>query len=94
MQQQRRLQHIGENVPPVNRAIERIQLAGKVERAERKRNQAKNVKVSRSGSSPAPEQDVKSNAQINQADQPQPIVEGVFLSRKNWSRVKYGRAPL
>ena len=75
MQEQSRLQHSGGDVPPIDRPVEIVQLAGVLEGIGDKRNQAKDVEVRGPGSSPPAEQNVEADAQVDEGNQPQPIIE-------------------
>ena len=74
MEEQRRLQRSGQNPAPVDSPVKAVQLAGVVKRVKNKRGQAKDVKMSRTRSGPPPEQDVESDGEIDQRNQPQTLV--------------------
>src|SRR5262249_55525220 len=54
VQQQYGLQHVRENIAPVNRPVKRVQLSAEMEGVKYERNQAKNVEVRRSRGGPSP----------------------------------------
>ena len=88
MQEQSRLQDPGDNVAPVDGPIEVVQLAGVFERIRDERYQAENVKVRRTGCCPAAQQHVNADAQINQSDQPQPIIQRAIRGNQKDFRVQ------
>ena len=70
MHEQRRLQRVRDDVRPENRPVERIELARILQRVQRKRNQAEQVKMRGARGGPAPEQNVDADGKIDQADDP------------------------
>ncbi len=93
VQEQRRLQHPGNHVAPVNAPVERVQFPGVVERVEDERDQAENIEMRRTGRRPPAQQNVHANAEINQRDQPQPIVQRPVRRCQNDSRLNRYRMP-
>ena len=83
MQEQRRLQHPGDDVAPVDRPVEVVQLAGVLERIRDERDQAENVEMRGAWRRPAAQQNVNTDAQINQGNQPQRIVQGAVGRNQN-----------
>src|ERR1700691_2467653 len=83
MQEKSRLQHSGTDVAPVDCPVEIVQLAGVLEGIGNERDEAENVEVRRAGSSPAAQQNVESNAEVNECDQPQPVVERTLRRNQN-----------
>ena len=75
VQEQGRLQDPGNDIAPVNYPIEVIQFAGVLERIGDERNQAENIEVRGSGCGPATQQDVDADAQVNQGNQAQRIIQ-------------------
>ena len=74
MQKQRRLQRLSQDLAPVDGPVKSIEFAGVIERIQDKRGQAKDVKVSRPGSRPAPEEDIEADGKVNQRNEPQTLV--------------------
>ena len=93
MQKQRRLQHSGGDVAPIDSPVEIVQLAGVLEGVSDERNQAENIKVRGTGSSPAAQQNVKSDAQIDQRNQPQPVVERTLGRNQDDAGIERHRLP-
>ena len=75
MQEQGRLKQFGNDVGPVDRPVEVVQLSRVMEREIDKRAQAKKIKVRGFGGRPAPEQNVETDAEINERNEPQTGVE-------------------
>ncbi len=75
MQKQSRLQQPRHHIAPVDRPVKFVQLSAELEGVENERNQAENVEVGRTGRRPAAQQDVKPDAEIDQGNEPQPVVE-------------------
>ena len=86
MQEQRRLQQPGDYVGPVHNPVEVVELAGVVERIKDERDQAENVEVRALGRSPASQQNVQANAQVDQRNQPQSAVERPVGGSQNQRR--------
>src|ERR1700720_2941233 len=74
VQKERGLQKPGDFIGPEDAPVESVELADVVQRVEDERYQAEDVKVSGAHGSPAPQQHVKANAQVDERNQPQPIV--------------------
>ncbi len=68
MQEECWLQKPSSDVDPVDCPIEIVQLSGVLERIEDKRHQAENVKVSRARRGPAPQENIDSNAEVDEGD--------------------------
>ncbi len=75
MQEQGRLQQPGGNVAPVDRPVKLVQLSGEFEGVKDERDQAKNIEMGRTRRRPAPQQNIKPDAEIDQGDEAQPVVE-------------------
>ncbi len=86
VQEQRRLQQPRDYVGPVHNPVEVVELAGVVERIENERYQAENVEVRALGRSPASQQDIQADAQVNQRDQPQSAVKRPIGGSQNQRR--------
>ncbi len=93
VQEQRRLQHPGNHVAPVNAPVERVKFSRVVERIEDERDQAENIKMRRTGRRPPAQQNIHADAQVDQRDQPQPIVEGSVRRCEDDSRLNRYRMP-
>src|SRR5207245_10151219 len=68
MQEEYWLQKPSSDVDPIDCPIEIVQLSGVHERIEDKRHQAENVKVSRARRGPAPQENIDSNAEVDEGD--------------------------
>src|ERR1017187_2802078 len=86
VQEQRRLQKPGHDVRPVNDPVEVVELASVVKRIKNERHQAENVEMSALGCSPAAQQDVQPNPEINQRNQAQTEVQGAIGRGENQGR--------
>ena len=75
VQKQRRLQRRYYDVRPVDDRVQRVHLAGELERVQNERDQAKDIKVGRFRGRPAPEEHVKPDQQIHHGDQPQSQID-------------------
>src|SRR5207237_3664253 len=75
MQEQSRLEEPRDYIAPVNRLVKLIKFSRVLERIENERDQTEDVKVRGTRCGPAPQQDIHSNAKIDQRDQPQPLVQ-------------------
>ena len=93
MQKDRRLKDRRDYVTPVDRPVKFVQLAGVLERVGNERHQAEDVEVRRARRGPAPQQYVNSDAEINQRDQPEPIVERTLSRDENDFRIQRNRVP-
>src|SRR5208283_516052 len=93
MQKQRRLQQPGDDVGPIDNPIEVVQFAGVMEGIEDERDEAEDVKVRALGRSPAPEQNVDADAEIDQRDEPQPRVERAIGGYENDGSVEWYTLP-
>src|SRR5580700_3730671 len=93
VQKQGWLQHACGNVAPINRPVEIVQLARVFERVGNEGDEAENIEVRGSGSSPAAQQDVEADAQIDQSNQPQPVVEGALRRNQDDAGIKWDRLP-
>jgi hypothetical protein len=71
VQEERRLQRFGDDVGPEDGPVQSIELGGVLERVERERDQAEEIKMRRAGRAPAAQQDVKTDDEINKTDQAQ-----------------------
>ena len=78
VEEERGLQQPGDLVAPQDYPVEAVELAGKVQRVEDKRDQAEDIKVQGTDCRPAPQQYLEANAQVDERDQPQPIVHGAL----------------
>ena len=74
MQKQCGLQRLSQDPAPVDGPVKSIEFGGVVERIKDKRGQAKDVKMRRPGSRPAPEEDVETDGKVNQRNEPQALV--------------------
>ena len=74
VQKERRLQRLGQDPAPVDGPVKGVEFARVVERIKDKRGQAKDVKVSRPGSRPPPEEDIEADGKVNQRNEPQALV--------------------
>ena len=87
------LQNSGGDVAPINDPVEIVQLAGVLERIGNERDDAENVEMRRPGSGPAAQQDVESDAEIDQRNQPQPVVERALGRNQNDAGIQWDRLP-
>src|ERR1035437_6503376 len=77
MQEERRLQRLGQNVEPEDGLVQpvplarTVQLSGKLQRVKRERNQAEQVEMRRTGRGPAAKQDVEADGQVDQSNNSQ-----------------------
>src|SRR5258708_3844682 len=78
VQEQRWLQQPRDLIRPEDGPVKSIELAGIVQRVENERYQAENVKMRGTDRRPAPQQYIKPNAQVDEGDQPQPVVHRTF----------------
>src|SRR5207249_12215456 len=84
MQEECWLQKPSSDVDPVDCPIEIDQLSGVLERIEDKRHQAENVKVSRSRRGPPPQENIDSNAEVDEGDSPQPAIQRAIRRNQNY----------
>src|ERR1700736_5159686 len=75
VQEQRRLQRPCGDVSPVDDPVERVQFRGVFERIKYKRDQTEDVEVRRFRRGPASEQHVDPDAQIDQGNEPQALID-------------------
>ena len=83
MQEERRLQGLGDNLAPVDGPIEGVEFTRVVERVKNKRSQAKNVKMSGARGRPPPEEHIQADGKVNQRNQPQSLVEATIGGLEN-----------
>src|SRR3984893_5214158 len=82
------LQCLRHHIAPVKDA----QLARRSEAVQYKGSQAKDIEVDRFRRGPPPEQDIDPDAQVDQSDKPQPLIDGPVLRLQNHLDVEPGRA--
>jgi hypothetical protein len=82
------LQQPGDNVAPQNDRVKIVQLVYVFERIRDEGDQAENIEVRGTGSGPAAQQNVYANAQIDQRDQPQPVIEGPIGGDQNYAGIQ------
>src|SRR5450755_3668458 len=92
MQEQSRLQQPGNFIGPQHGPIETVELADIMQRVEDERDQAENVKMRGTDGRPTPHQHVESNAQVDEGDQPQPIVHGPLGGYQDHFHIQRNRA--
>ena len=68
MKEEGGLQRLGQDIAPVDGPVEVVEPPGVVEGVEGEGNQAEEVDMERAGCGPAPEEDVESDGQIDEAD--------------------------
>jgi len=68
VQEQGRLECLGDDVAPVDDPVQIVELAGVVEGVQRERYEAEDVEVHRARSGPAAEEDVETDGQVDEAD--------------------------
>ena len=73
------LQRVRADFAPVDDPIELVQLAGGPEGVEDERNQAEDIEVGGVGGGPASEQDVETDAKIDQRDEAEALVDAAIL---------------
>ena len=93
MQKQRGLEQAGDDIAPVNAPIESVEFSGVVERIKNKRSQTENIKMQRTGRSPAPQQHIQADSKIDCRYQPQPDVERTFCGNQNYVGIQRYRLP-
>ncbi len=93
VQEQRRLQHSGGDVAPIDDPVEIVQLAGVLEGISDERDETENIEVRRAGSGPAAQQDVEPDAKIDERNQSQPVVERAFRGNQNHAGIERHRLP-
>src|SRR6185312_2715690 len=79
VQEERGLQRGRDVVAPQHPEIERIELAGVLERVEGERRQAEDVEMSGLRGGPAPEEDVQADGEIDQCDKAKDLVVGAVV---------------
>ncbi len=87
------LQNPGGDVAPIDRPVEIVQLAGVLERIGNEGDEAENVEVGGAGSGPAAQQDVEADAEIDERNQPQPVVERTLRGNQNDAGIERDRLP-
>src|ERR1700694_3026236 len=92
VQKERRLQQPRDLIGPEDTPVESVELTDVVQGVENERYQAENVKMRRTDRRPAPQQYIKPNAQIDERDQPQPIVHGALGRNQHHSKTQRSRA--
>ena len=92
VQEKRWLQQPRDFIGPQDDPVKSVELAGVVKRVENERYQAENVKVRRAHGGPAPQQHIKTDAQVNERDQPQPIVHGALGRSQHHFHIQRNRA--
>src|SRR5208283_5968204 len=70
-----RLQRLGHDIRPEDGPVQRIELAGVLERVPRERNQAEEVEVGGAWGTPAAEENVEADDQVDEANEAQPLVQ-------------------
>src|SRR5205807_9563570 len=88
VQEQRGLQHSGGDVAPIDCPVEIVELAGVLEGIGDERDEAKDVEVRGTGGGPAAQQDVEDDAEIDERNQPQPVIERTLGGNENHAGVK------
>src|SRR6202020_3555165 len=83
MQEERRLQGLGDNLAPIDGPIKGVEFTRVVERVKNKRCQAKNVKMGGARGRPPPEEHIQADRKVNQCNQPQSLVETTIGGLKN-----------
>ncbi len=81
-------------VAPVDDPIEGVELGGVFEGIQNKRDEAEDVKVGRLGRRPAPEENVDSDAEVDQSDEAQTLVDGAVCGLEDDLYVEFGGALL
>src|SRR4030095_17129944 len=69
MQEQSGLQQPSDNVRPVDRPVEYVEFPCELKRVKDERYQAKNIEVRGFGRGPAAQENIESNAEVNERDQ-------------------------
>jgi hypothetical protein len=83
MEEQCRLQYPRDDIAPQDGPVKIVQLAGVLEGIGDERDQTKNVEVRGTGSGPAAEQDVDANAEVNERNQAQPVIQGAVRGNED-----------
>ena len=83
VQEQCRLQQLSDDVAPVDNRVKRIELAGVMERVQNERHEAENIKMRGFRRGPAAEENVKTDAQVDQCDQAQSLLHGIVRRNGN-----------
>ena len=93
MQKQSRLQQPGGNVAPIDRPVKLVQLSGELEGVKDERNQAENIEMRGTRRRPAPQQNIKPDAQVDQRDEAQPVIQRAFGRNQNHRRIQRDGLP-
>src|ERR1700730_1621909 len=93
MQEQSGLQKPGRDVAPVDSPVKLVQLSSELEGVENERDQAEDIEMRGARCRPAPQQNVKPDAQIDQSDETKPVVERALSRDQNHCGVQRNRLP-
>ena len=75
MQKQRRLQRFGQHIEPEDGPVQRVELAGVLERVQGEGDQAEEVEVGGARGRPAAEENIDADGQVDQADEAQSLLQ-------------------
>src|SRR6185312_2439179 len=78
MQKQSRLQQPRGDVAPIDRPVKLVQLSGELEGVKDERNQTENIEMRGTRRRPASQQNIKADAQVDQRDEAQPVIQRAF----------------
>ncbi len=84
MEEEGRLQRLGHDIRPEDGPVQRVELAGVLERVPRERNQAEEVEVGGARGSPAAEENVEADDQVDEADEAQALVQAAVERLGNY----------
>ncbi len=93
MQEQCGLKQPCRNVAPVDNPVKLVQLSGELEGVKDERDQAENIEMRGTRRRPASQQNIKPDPQIDQGDEPKPVVQRAFGGNQDDGRVQRDRLP-